>query len=130
MHDALNDTCTTHEFISKSLAHYPELLGRFLSQKFKAAIRPPGDTNCNVHASIHHKNATLPATMPSVEEKLQFRERLRGDAPEDLKAAAEERSIGGLRDTRKSVSKLAIAAEFGKALGLELMHKLRVPYDK
>ena len=114
---ALDDKTINNEFVLKKLAHYPELLGKIIALKFAKALRS---------ASKPPEVPVMPQHMIP-QEKLEFRENLRGLVPEEQKLKQEAMAIGGLRNACKSLTKLKVVSEFGASLGRELLQALKVP---
>ena len=57
-------------------------------------------------------------------EKVEFKQPLRGKVDADVRAEANHKAIGGLRDARKSLLKLPQTAAFGENLGTEILSLL------
>ena len=83
--------------MSAALAHYPDLLNRFIAASMAAG-------------ALRFRSQLVPRhadeTRDFASEALVFRQRLKGFADADKKAEADRRAVGGLRNAVQSISKL------------------------
>ncbi len=111
-------------FVSASLAAYPDLLNRFLVSKLIKAL---GD----VPARPFRPSAVMLAVSPrKFAETVEWRQRLRGVVDIDDKTKADNLAIGGLRNAAESLSRLHTVQAFGIALGNEIRTLLRDNFSK
>ena len=119
---ALADTKRDSTFVSRSLAHYPELLARYISSKVKIAVLSSSPTTAAVTTPMPFNPAQC--------EKVNFREVLTANQVDQSKLIAENQAIGGLRNTHHAVSKLSVVRDFGKHLGRELIQLVNTQHAR
>jgi hypothetical protein len=99
---------TSPAFVSADLAHYPDLLNRFIAASMAAGV-------------LRLQTAAVPGrSIPAKDfssEQLVYRHRLKGPADIDVRAGEDRMAVGGLRDARASVAKLHKVSTFGGSLG-------------
>ena len=115
---------TPAPWVAQQLEAYPPLLNRFLVNAMRIGVhnnlqwlkrKVTGDsTTPNTRFKYSHGFA----------EKIVWRDPLRGALQPTDKESADERAIGGLRDTAASVSRLTKTAAFGQKMGDEIMEAL------
>lgn len=103
------------QFVSAALAHYPDLLNRFIAASMASG-------------ALRVQKVAMPGqsrlTKDFASEAVVFRQRLKGYADADARAEADRQAVGGLRDAQQSVSRLHRVAEFGKSLGAAIIRIL------